>query len=153
LNRSDVLDAVDAELALKRLGAASRGNSTDASKVFQHVAAWDHPIRHIDYSQVNEAMLHVDLTPVPVASLTSMHAQLNRAAVEKYLHGPEVLEVDGERYLLDGHHRTAAAILRGDEFIPARLVRADADGRVLESEGAHRDSRGRLRYTPQHASR
>lgn len=66
---------------------------------------------------------------VPVSKLeaTNRGHYLNPKTAAKYAGGgggdPYVVEHRGRFYLADGHHRTAAAVARGDKRITVRVLR------------------------------
>lgn len=69
---------------------------------------------------------------VPVHRLvsTNLGGYLNQKIVDRYVARaggePYVIEHEGVHYIADGHHRIAAAMVRGEETIVARVKQVGA---------------------------
>lgn len=85
------------------------------------------------------ALMDVDLTedefnnlPVvylPADKLIPTQKFVNKDNIEK-VHksgkgNPHIVEIDGEHFILDGHHRSAARILNGESKIPVHTYKVD----------------------------
>ncbi len=87
---------------------------------------------------------------VPLAGLRALQRTLGPESVTHFLRHPDapadtavmVLRFDGRDYVTNGHHRVAAAKLRGDRTIRARYL--DVDARAA-SRGPRAFARGDLR--------
>jgi len=113
------------EYMKKKLGIEDSPSFEDDKKYHQKV----HEITHLPVSEFKR------LGSGEVHSLTEEQAKLHFGTkdFEKYLKQPIDASVysDGNVIIQDGHHRVAAAKLRGIEHLPVKLQAINAKGKKL----------------------
>lgn len=116
--------------ALAKVDDLREGHMIPSAKIFADVAKPNDPIHDFDFSHVNKILESTPVTTTSTDGLTALHRGVRADGVKEKLSGGErkspiqILEMGGKRYLLDGHHGTAAAILRGEKTVKAQVVKA-----------------------------
>lgn len=122
--------AVSSAHAIAKIETLREGNMIPSGKVFAGVVGANDPVRLMDFGPVNKKLETTPITTTSTEGLIALHRAVNADGVQQKLNGGarnnpiQILEMDGKRYLLDGHHGAAAAILRGDKHIKAQVVTA-----------------------------
>lgn len=96
---------------------------------FDHTDVFDRAeMIHFDHRERGEELpvRHIDLTkPVygfePTADMHQMRHYQRRGSAKL----PVVFQHQGQQYIMDGHHRVAAAMRRGDASMPVRHIDLD----------------------------
>lgn len=95
--------------------------------------------------EINAGIKAAPIESVPINQLTGIQPGVVKVRVEEFIENPDavppgtkheragtpvdlpvVIEDNGKKYLHDGHHRTAASVIRGLTRIRARVVRFKA---------------------------
>ena len=79
----------------------------------------------VNWNEAEEKTISTD-------GLYSVQSEVFPTILEKYLNGKsnepiQIIEVDGKRYIYDGNHRAAAAIINGESTIDALVVKLSKD--------------------------
>jgi hypothetical protein len=75
----------------------------------------------------------------PTQAMENVTDSKNRRALEHYpfTHHPGFVKYQGRMHCVDGHHRVAAALMRGDSHIEGKVWDADKHGLPLEATMDH----------------
>lgn len=144
--RTLVLESLETDSALKALAALPEMANDEyvfAASVFD--AMIPHAVDHFGEATLkrwSDAAQALPLVTTSLRGLTACQRSLSKELVARYIMLPSstqpvgrsspgampfIVELQGGRYVLDGHNRLAAAILRGDTTAQAKVLVTEGD--------------------------